>query len=145
MTFKKHFALLSIVVLAGLMVSSCNSSSSSDNQENTTDNTPVNTGERVLDKEAFAAGMKKSGAVLVDLRMPGEFDQGHIEGAINIDFFGPEFKYKLLELNKKKKYYLYCKNETRSKMSMQFMQDNDFKEVYMLKGGYEEWNSAEPQ
>jgi rhodanese-related sulfurtransferase len=145
MTFKKHFALLSIVVLAGLMVSSCNSSSSSDNQENTTDNTPVNTGERVLDKEAFAAGMKKSGAVLVDLRMPGEFDQGHIEGAINIDFFGPEFKYKLLELNKKKKYYLYCKNETRSKMSMQFMQDNDFKEVYMLKGGYEEWNTAEPQ
>ena len=145
MTFKKHFALLSIVVLAGFLVISCNSSASSETQENTTDNTPVNPGERVLDKEAFAAGMKKSGAVLVDLRMPGEFDQGHIEGAINIDFFGPEFKYKLLELNKKKKYYLYCKNETRSKMSMQFMQDNDFKEVYMLKGGYEEWNTAKPQ
>ncbi len=145
MTFKKHFALLSIMVLAGFLVLSCNSSASSETQENATDSTPVNPEERVLDKEAFAAGMKKSGAVLVDLRMPGEFDQGHIEGAINIDFFGPEFKYKLLELNKKKKYYLYCKNETRSKMSMQFMQDNDFKEVYMLKGGYEEWNTAKPQ
>jgi len=145
MTFKKHFSLLSFLVLAGFLVISCNPSSSSETQENATDTAPANPAERVLDKEAFAAGMKKSGAVLVDLRMPGEFDQGHIEGAINIDFFGPEFKYKLLELNKKKKYYLYCKNETRSKMSMQFMQDNDFNEVYMLKGGYEEWNTAKPQ
>lgn len=145
MTFKKHFAVLTLVVLTGFLVISCNSSASTETQENAAGSTPVNTEERVLDKEAFAAGMKKSGAVLVDLRMPGEFDQGHIEGAINIDFFGPEFKYKLLELNKKKKYYLYCKNETRSKMSMQFMQDNDFKEVYMLKGGYEEWNTVKPQ
>jgi rhodanese-related sulfurtransferase len=74
--------------------------------------------------------------------MPGEFEQGHIEGAININFFDPEFKYKLLELNKSKKYYLYCKNETRSYRSMKFMEDNDFKNVYMLEGGYEDWNTA---
>src|SRR5690349_668533 len=62
-----------------------------------------------LDKDQFSAEMNKSGAVLIDLRMPQEFEQGHIEGAININFFDPEFKYKLLELDKDKSYFIYDK------------------------------------
>ena len=128
----------------GVATIACNSSSADTQQESTGPATRPSLGDltaHYLEKDAFAAGMKKSGSVLVDVRMPQEFEQGHLEGAINIDFFNPQFKYNLLELNKKKAYYIYDKNENRSTMTMKFMLDNDFKEVYVLKGGYEKWNT----
>lgn len=147
MTFKKHFTLLTCLVLLGSLIISCKPSPTTETQEavNTTRPSLGNLDDRFLDKAVFAAEMKKSDAVILDVRMPGEFDQGHIEGAVNINFFDPDFKHKLLDLNKSKKYYLYCKNETRSKMSMKFMLDNDFKDVYVLKKGYEEWNAAKTE
>ncbi|HJW27837.1 MAG TPA: rhodanese-like domain-containing protein [Saprospiraceae bacterium] len=95
-----------------------------------------------LDKQAFEEGFKKSGSVLIDVRQPQEFEQGHIEGAININFFDPEFKNKLLDLDRDKTYYLYDKTEARSYRSMKFMETNDFKNVFILKGGWKEWNTA---
>ncbi len=147
MTFKKHFTLLTYLLVLGSLIISCKPSESTETKEDVNATKPSlgNLDDRFLDKEAFAAGMKKFGAVILDVRMPGEFDQGHIEGAKNINFFDPEFKHQLLALDKKSKYYLYCKNETRSKMSMKFMLDNDFKDVYVLKKGYEEWNVAKTQ
>ncbi len=147
MTVKKHFTLLTYLLVLGSLIISCKPSSSTDTQAEVNAPRPSlgNLDDRFLDKEAFASGMKKSGAVILDVRMPGEFDQGHIEGAVNINFFDPEFKHKLLDLNKNSKYYIYCKNETRSKMSMKFMLDNDFKDVYVLKKGYEEWNVAKTE
>jgi rhodanese-related sulfurtransferase len=143
MTFRNIFPALFCLILLALQGISCNSSGSSVTEENSTGIDARTSDQRILDKKVFAAAIKKSGAVVVDVRMPQEYEQGHINKAININFFDPEFKYKLLELNKNKKYYLYCKNETRSYRAMEFMKDNDFSEVYMLKGGYENWSSDE--
>ena len=143
MTFRNLFPALFCLILLALQGISCNSSGSSVTEENGTGTDARTSDQRILDKKVFAAAIKKSGAVVVDVRMPQEYEQGHINKAININFFDPEFKYKLLELNKNKKYYLYCKNETRSYRAMEFMKDNDFSEVYMLKGGYENWSSDE--
>jgi len=95
-----------------------------------------------LDKDLFTIEMKKSGTVIVDLRMPQEFEQGHIENAININFFDPEFKYKLLELDKDKSYVLYDKGEAKSFRAMKYMEDNGYTKVRMLKGGYKEWSTV---
>src|SRR5690606_30532904 len=91
-----------------------------------------------LDKEAFARGIKRSGAVIIDLRFPAEYEQGHIDGAINLNFFDPECRYILLDLNRKKKYYLYDQNDNDLRVSTVHgdMIKNDFTEVYILKGGY---------
>ncbi len=141
MTVKKFFTILFLLAFPVILMMSCNSSSTTKNEENTSTGTSGDDSQRILEKEVFASAIKKSGAVLVDVRTPAEFEQGHIEDAININFFGPEFKYQLLDLNRKKKYYLYCKNETRSYRAMKFMEDNEFKEVYILKGGYQDWNT----
>lgn len=145
MTSKTYLTCLSCLILMSLAVISCNSSSVTESKENTTESSSTDPAEHKLDKEAFNAAIKKSDAVILDVRMPAEFEQGHIDGAININFFDPEFKHQLLDLNKNKKYYLYCKNETRSYRSMKFMETNDFKHVYMLKGGYEEYNKSTEQ
>ena len=92
-----------------------------------------------LEAEEFDKLSHKGRAVLIDVRLPGEFNQGHIEGAQNINFFDPGFKQTLLDLDRDKKYYLYCKNGNRSQMAAAFMNFNDFENVYVLKGGYEEW------
>ena len=95
-----------------------------------------------LDKDQFTIEMKKGGTVILDVRMPQEFEQGHIEGAINISFFDPEFKYKLLELDKDKSYLIYDKGEAKSFRAMKYMEDNGYAKVRMLKGGYKEWSTV---
>ena len=96
----------------------------------------------MISPDEFEEGMKRNRAVLVDVRMPQEFEQGHMEGAININFFDPTFKNQLLDLDKKKKYYMYCKNDARSERAAEFLLQNDYPEVYVLKGGYEAWKAA---
>ncbi|HEY3385518.1 MAG TPA: rhodanese-like domain-containing protein [Saprospiraceae bacterium] len=145
MMLRIRLLILSAVLFTGLATTSCNSKATPESEVSNSNATPTDYADRFLDKETFAKKIKKSDAVVIDVRMPQEFEQSHIEGAINIDFFGPEFKYKLLELKKDKEYYLYCKNETRSKMTMTFMYNNGFEEVYVLKGGYENWNTATAQ
>ena len=94
-----------------------------------------------LDPVDFEKESKKGDAVIIDMRFPNEFEQGHIADARNINFFDPQFKYMLLELDKDKKYYLYDKNGTNARMGAAFLNFNDYKDVYVLRGGYEEWKA----
>ena len=142
MNLHKHLISLSCLLLLGFLVISCKDASTTEGKENPAGATSGSNTDRVLNKEAFAEGIKKSGAQIIDLRMTADFEQGHIEDAININFFDPEFKHKLLELNRNKTYYLYDKKEKTAYRSMKFMEDNDFKNVYMLQGGYEEWKGT---
>jgi phage shock protein E len=91
-----------------------------------------------LDKDQFSIEMKKGNSVIIDIRMPQDFEQGHVDGAVNINFFDPEFKYKLLELDRNKSYFIYDKGEAKAYRAMKFMEDNGFTKVRMLKGGYKE-------
>ena len=144
MIFSKTFLpYCFFLVLSVCTLSSCKDSGSGDTQEAAQGNV-TDESQRTLEPDVFAKAIKKSDAVVIDVRMPQEFEQGHIENAVNINFFDPEFKYKLLDLDRNKKYYLYCKNETRSYRAMKFMEDNGFKNVYLLKGGYEAWEKTKP-
>src|SRR5688572_19253545 len=133
------FGTLLAVIIAAFMIS-CKPSASADtaSENNTSAVEPYKEADMV-DPAAFEKGMKKSNTILLDVRMPQEFEQGHIEGAVNINFFDPNFKNRLLDLDKRKKYYVYCKNDARSERAAEFMLQNDFPEVYVLKGGYEAW------
>ena len=44
--------------------------------------------------------------VILDVRTPQEFQSGHIQGAINIDFYAPDFPQQLDKLDKSKVYVL---------------------------------------
>lgn len=104
-----------------------------------------NDGSRVISREEFEKGIKGSGVVVLDVRHQADFEKSHIPKAVNINFFDPEFKHKILELDRNKPYFVYCKNEVCSYRAMEFMKKNDFKEVYTLQGGYEKWNDREAE
>lgn len=140
---KSLLIFVTIIFMSFLVcfTSSCKESSSS---ETTSEGETKSTHKAavMIEPDEFEKGMKKNKAFLLDVRQPQEFEQGHIEGAVNINFFDPTFKSQLLGLSKGKDYYLYCKNDTRSQRAAEFMMYNDYPDVYVLKGGYEAWKAA---
>ena len=77
--------------------------------------------------------------IILDVRTSDEFDDGHIENAINIDFYSETFSDDLDKLNKTKKYLIYCRTANRSGQALNMMRDLGFIEVYNMLGGIVEW------
>ena len=81
---------------------------------------------------------------LIDVRTSEEFNAGHIDGAINIDFKNEEVFYQSFQrLDKKNPVYVYCRSGNRSKKSADKLLEMGFSKVYDLKGGYIDWNLNE--
>ncbi len=77
--------------------------------------------------------------LIIDVRTPEEFADGHIENAINIDFYSDTFSEELNKLDKNKTYLIYCRSANRSGQALDIMSDLDFSEVYNMLGGIIEW------
>lgn len=79
--------------------------------------------------------------ILVDVRTIEEYIDGHIGGAILIDFNKADFKKKIDTLDKEKVYYIYCRSGGRSGNSRILMNEIGIKEVYDLQGGILAWKA----
>lgn len=82
---------------------------------------------------------KDSTAQLVDVRTPEEFAAGHINNAVNINYFDADFATKIQKLNKNRPVLLYCKSGIRSGKAAAVMQKLGFAALYNLEGGYLKW------
>lgn len=80
-------------------------------------------------------------AVILDVRTPAEIAGGKIEGAIELDFFAPDFSNKILELDKDKTYFIYCRSGNRSGQACAFMAQNGFPTPVNLQGGMIAWQA----
>jgi rhodanese-related sulfurtransferase len=77
--------------------------------------------------------------IILDIRTPEEYESGHLENAINIDFYSDSFQQELARLDKKKTYLEYCRSGGRSARALDLMKDLGFTEVYNMKGGITSW------
>lgn len=69
---------------------------------------------RVVDPEA-AVGLITSGErVVVDVRTPSEFAEGHVAGALNIDVSAADFEERIKALDPGEGYLVYCQSGNRS-------------------------------
>jgi len=80
--------------------------------------------------------------VLVDVRTQSEFANGHLEGALNIDYFSTTFSDEISKIGFETPVLVYCKSGNRSGKSMKIMNDLGFNEVYNLIGGFKGWVSG---
>ena len=119
---KKVIALIgSILLLAG-----CSSSS-----------TAVDLGVK-----EFSAKVAEAGVITLDVRTPGEFNLGHIEGAQLFDFQSGNFENEISSLDKNATYAVYCRSGNRSGQAVKVMHDAGFHNVYNLNGGVIDWTNA---
>lgn len=77
--------------------------------------------------------------IILDVRTPGETDQGIIPNAIVIDYRSSNFDSEIAKLDKSKSYLVYCKSGGRSVSASKKMIDAGFTKVTNMKGGYSAW------
>jgi hydroxyacylglutathione hydrolase len=77
---------------------------------------------------------------LLDVRMPGEWDEGHIPGARFL--FVGDLPEKLRDLNPDKPVVLYCATGYRSSLAASLLQARGFKRVQNVPGSYTAWTAA---
>jgi CRP-like cAMP-binding protein/rhodanese-related sulfurtransferase len=79
---------------------------------------------------------KSDNIVILDARIPPEFEEEHIKGAINIPIEWLRDQY--AELDKNKEYYTYCTNDSRGMVAAFLLNINGFK-AKIIRGGLSAW------
>ena len=74
----------------------------------------------------------KTAHLLVDVRSPQEFAEGHIAGAKNIPL--QEFQQRMKQIPQNQPIMLYCRSGNRSGMALQMMQSAGYEEVFNVGG-----------
>ncbi len=83
----------------------------------------------------------KSG-ILIDVRTPEEYQQGHIDNAVNIDWMDTSFDSRVQNLDKDKTIYVYCKKGGRSAKAFDRLKSLGYDNVIDLEGGYDAWSAS---
>jgi rhodanese-related sulfurtransferase len=91
-----------------------------------------------------AAGLIQANAgnknfVILDIRTPGEYRDGHIPNAVLLDFRSPVFRENLAGLDKNKTYLMYCRSGNRTGRAMDLVRELGFMRVFELRGGIKSW------
>lgn len=95
-----------------------------------------------LDANAFEQALSSGKAQLVDVRTPGEYASGHIQGATLMDWSSGQFQKGMNTLDKNKPVLLYCASGRRSDAALNALQQAGFKDVKHLQGGIQTWGRA---
>jgi len=85
--------------------------------------------------------MSVAETLLIDVREPDEYRQGHIPGSVNIPRGMLEFRISnepMLQ-NLARPVIVYCKTSGRAALSVVAMQTMGFKNVISLAGGFDAW------
>lgn len=91
-----------------------------------------------------AAGIiaDEAGVTVLDLRTPDEYAEGHLEGAVNVDFLASTFEAELGKLDATKPYLVHCASGRRSGQAMAVFDRLKFAKIYHLNTGYKSWVAA---
>lgn len=87
----------------------------------------------------FAQGLEQPDAVLLDVRRPAEFAQGHLPNAVNVDVNGPDFAQRVAALDPARPTYLYCRSGARSAQAASLLAKAGIDKVHNLLGGILDW------
>ena len=77
--------------------------------------------------------------ILVDVRTAEEYESGHIQNAVNFDFYSESFQKEILSLDKSASIILYCRTQNRSTKTANYLKENGYKEITVLEGGITSW------
>ncbi len=80
---------------------------------------------------------------IIDCREKEEFIEGHIPGAINIPRGVLEFSSKIS--NRREPIYVYSQTDDRASLACPTLKLLKYDKVYLIDGGWQEWNKTFPE
>jgi len=93
---------------------------------------------RDVDVETLAA--RQGEAFLLDVREPGEYQRGHVSGAVNLP--QAELASRLDELPRERSILVICQTGSRSRHAAQFLTQSGYTDVANVVGGSSAWRRA---
>ena len=117
--------ILASIAIFGLLAAACSSSDA--------------TLETVAPETAAETIASDPDVIVLDIRTPEEYREGVIEGAVNIDFYAPDFADQLAALDPSAEYVVYCRSGNRSGEAMSTFADLEFQQVSEIDGGIVNW------
>lgn len=99
-------------------------------------------GSGAVDTKAFQQALATPNVQLIDVRTPAEYAEGHIDGALNLDWTGGVLDQRMATLDKSKPVLLYCASGRRSAAAREAMTAAGFTDVKDLGGGITAWRNA---
>lgn len=134
--------LLTTLILVAIFTTSCGSG----NATPTAAGEPAMAGEGLrLVTPAEAVDIQANAPadlIVLDVRTPQEFAEGHLDNATMIDFYEPDFASQLADLDPTQPYLLYCRSGNRSGQALTLMKDLGFTNVAEIDGGTNAWSAA---
>ncbi len=97
---------------------------------------PAGAGVDISVDEALRLWQNKE-AIIIDVRTPGEYRDGHIPGVVNIPV--DELEKRIGEIPKDKKVVLICRTGSRSAQGTRLLRSKGFNNVYNSTGGMSTW------
>ena len=80
--------------------------------------------------------------VVLDVRTAREFAGGHLEGALNIDYFSGDFAQSVQALDRSATYLVHCATGARSRRAALILEKEGFRNLIHLDGGFHAWKEA---
>lgn len=81
----------------------------------------------------------KEGAILVDVRSPQEFKEGHLNGAISLPEYEIKNKAEKILKDKKAPIIVYCTTGQRSKKAQKKLEQKGYVNVFNLIDGFQNY------
>lgn len=101
------------------------------------------TGEGYMQQNELLEKIKKGQApTIVDVRSGGEYQAGHVPGAINIPFWSAFSTDKLENADKSKALVLYCEHGPRAGIAKLALKFSGFEKISYLAGHMTAWKKA---
>ena len=128
------------LALAMLVAAGCGDSSDGGDDASGTDASGI----RLVSVQEGAdlQGDPPDGLVILDVRTPEEFAEGHLDGALMIDFYLDDFTDRVGDLDPDVPYLVYCRSGNRSGQAVAIMEELGFADVADVDGGIMSWLDA---
>lgn len=95
-----------------------------------------NSNENNIDYEGVKTILKNDkNAILIDVRSPQEYREGHLENSINFPLYDLEKNSEKLLNKKEDTIILYCQSGNRSKRALKILQEKGCQNLYQIEGG----------
>jgi phage shock protein E len=95
-----------------------------------------------VDVHELARLREQAEILILDVRTAGEFADGHMPGALNIDVQVLGRSLTKLETYKDQPVYVSCRTSNRSRVASQILVDAGFTDVTQVLGGYSDWETS---